>query len=463
MKLWLKISLVCTAVLLLIVGICSTLIVFNSRERILELTVQDALKEQQTLQTSFSEMVSNYEQSIVDPFVKRSLINYCFNRYANEMSVLILNGATIRSDLIFDPATLLPAGGLDQQKYYLGTVGGRNILVTGSRFILSSDQYTIYSVWDISSLYGNIQQMVWQFAAISMTGILIGMALIMLLVWLYTKPLKSLGETAKRIAMGEYNERAHVDTKDEVGELAGDFNSMAKAVQENFDAIREMVQRQQLFIGGLTHEFKTPLTSIIGHTETLLYTSMPEDVAENSLYHIHEQCLWLERLTQKLLHLVVLQEDIELKQGRVQDLLESVRDNVAQTLNARGIRLEIRCECKALPMDFDLMQSLLINLVDNASKASSTGQTIRIAAYDRTIEVSDEGIGIPEQEISKITEPFYRVDKSRSKKLGGVGLGLALVQRIADAHHASIAIDSAPGQGTTVRVNFPENKSFTFS
>jgi len=97
---------------------------------------------------------------------------------------------------------------------------------------------------------------------------------------------------------------------------------------------------------------------------------------------------------------------------------------------------------------------VLINLVDNASKASAPGQTVLIRAYDDVIEVSDQGMGIPQCELTRITEPFYVVDKSRSKKLGGSGLGLALVKEIVNAHGAALEIESSVGVGTTIRVRF---------
>ena len=103
------------------------------------------------------------------------------------------------------------------------------------------------------------------------------------------------------------------------------------------------------------------------------------------------------------------------------------------------------------------MLSLLVNLADNAAKASAAGQTVTIRAYDRTVEVVDQGIGIPAEELPRVIEPFYMVDKSRSRKLGGSGLGLALANRIAKAHGARMVIESTPGSGTAIKVIFPDN------
>ena len=106
-----------------------------------------------------------------------------------------------------------------------------------------------------------------------------------------------------------------------------------------------------------------------------------------------------------------------------------------------------------MSLDADLVCSALVNLTENACKASSPGQTVILRAYDSTLEVVDNGIGIPQDALSRITEPFYMVDKSRSKKHGGVGLGLALVQEIVKAHGGALVFDSTPGQGTTARIH----------
>ncbi len=459
MKLWLKLSLICTVLLFLIVGISTALLLADSREQILRLTVESSMKELDNLNISLSNMVGYYGKENTQSIVQSSLVRYCFSRLAGKTAALYQGKEPLQSNLVFEPGELLSLDSLraGESTHKLSTVAGTRILLTGCKTKLLSQEYRIYLVSDITDVYYGISKMVIEFITIATAVILAGSALIVLLVRLATRPLKDLSQSARRIAQGEYDQRADVHTRDEVGELAQDFNAMAEAVQTHFQRQKELMQRQQLFISGLTHEFKTPLTSVIGHSETLLYTKMPEDVAANSLVHIHEQCRWLERLTQKLLRLVALQDEIELKDESVEALLEAARDSVAETLDQRGVALSVSCGVDTLPMDYDLMMSLVINLVDNASKASARGQTVDVLAYDGTIEVRDRGIGIAAEELDKITEPFYMVDRSRSKRLGGSGLGLALVRAIADAHGARLHIQSTPGQGTSVMVIFSDN------
>lgn len=190
-------------------------------------------------------------------------------------------------------------------------------------------------------------------------------------------------------------------------------------------------------------------------TDTLLNTRLSDDERERSLRHIHSQCAWLEQLTQKLLKLLTLQQDIALREQPVKPLLDAAAQSMADLLAQRGTPLTVVCDAVTLPMDFDLMLSLLTNLVDNASKASHPGQRIWLSAKTNAIEVRDEGHGIPPEELERVTELFYMVDRSRSKRNGGTGLGLALARSIAEAHGARLDISSASGQGTRTRVIFP--------
>ena len=458
MKLWLKISLICIAVLLLVVGLCSALLILISKNNILQLTQNSALAEQASLQASFKGMVGYYGKDDMTPLAKRSLAKYWFSQLASSTSVLTENDDTVYSSLSIRPQELLPLTQTGGQQYYIGETDGVNVLIVGSQVSILSENYSIYTVNDITYVYDSVNRMIIEFGAIRLLCIVVGMALIILLVRYAIRPLKTLGASARRIAKGEYSERAQINKADEIGVLAQDFNIMAEAVQSHINELNENAHRQNLFIGGLTHEFKTPLTSVIGHSETLLFTKMPEDIVENSLAHILEQCKRLERLTQKMLRLITLQEDIELREESVSELLDSVKSSVDEGLKQRHMNLQAFCDVDTLPMDFDLMQSLLINLVDNAAKASQEGQTIEMRAHGSTITVRDHGAGIPKDELSHIFEPFYRVDKSRSRQSGGAGLGLAVVQRIAQAHGAQITVDSIPGEGTTVNVIFPVYK-----
>lgn len=452
MKLWQKVSLICSAVLTSIVLLMGGLLLREAEQSILQLTYQQSSDKQRNLSASFSEMSNYYLEETDSAPVEYSLVKYCFSRFADSTCVLMKGSETLYSNVAVDMSRYTIKG-YDAEQFE-EEIGGRQILITGSTVSVRNEPYAVYVVEDITGVYESITRMVWRFALIGGVGILLGFVLIGLLVRQSMQPLAVLKTAAGRIAAGGYGERATVLSKDEVGALANDFNRMAEAVENHIGDLTETAERQRLFIGGVTHEFKTPLTTVILNADTLQNACMDEEERQTALSYIERQCKWLERITQKLLKLITLKQDIELKPSSVPQLFERVEESMAETLRQRDTRLISECKLNTLSMDADLMQSVLINLVDNASKASTPGQAVTMRAYDDVIEVFDNGIGIPESELARITEPFYVVDKSRSKKLGGSGLGLALVKEIISAHGAELMIESSVGIGTTIRIQF---------
>ncbi len=458
MRLWQKIALICTAVLLAVLLLICALTLNSVRNAILELTVTNAKEKQAALAKSFVNQGDYALQAELTPEERDAVILEIFSDYADETGVLVQNFDTLYSFINMQPQDILMLSTTDQ-RVFLDALGSRNYLIVGSLVKLEAvtTPYAVYVVRDITTVYQSFDATAMRLIIAALMGMALGAGAIILLVRNASKPLKQLSLSAKRIADGEFAERAQVDSHDEVGELAKDFNRMAEAVETHVEALEERNTRQELFIGGLTHEFKTPMTSILLHSETLLNNpKLTKEQREQSLHHIRTQIQWLERLTQKLMALVNMGQQLRVSETPVEPLLCQVAESVAETMEQRNTPLKVECDIATLPMDPDLMRSLLINLVDNASKASESGQEILLCAHGSTLSVTDHGRGIPAESIERITEPFYMVDKSRSKRQGGSGLGLALVKRIADAHNATLDILSAPGEGTVIRVTFQQ-------
>ena len=390
--------------------------------------------------------------------MENSLVNYCFSRFADSSSVLMRGDETLYSGVSVNPRAFLP---LPENEYSMKIaereIDERNVLIAGSLVAVRNTSYAVYVVEDISTTYNSIVSLAWTFAAVSLAGILLGAGSIALLMRRSTRPLTALAKTARQIAGGDYSMRADVYTQDEIGALAGDFNLMAEAVEARIAELMETAERQRLFIGGVTHEFKTPLTALLLHSRMLRRANMTDEEKDASLEHIESQCEWLERLVQTLLKLITLEREIERRPCEVDALFDTVRQNTQKSLADRGVTLITHSGGGTLNCNADLIQSLLINLVDNAAKAydaDAADKRVLLTFSNNTIQVKDFGRGIPKEAMERIFEPFYMVDKSRSKKAGGSGLGLALVKRIADAHDAELTVKSGVGKGTTVRVRF---------
>lgn len=332
--------------------------------------------------------------------------------------------------------------------------GGARYAIVIDRARLDGHSYTLSLVRDVTETFARMRRIQWYCAGLTAAVALLAAAVVWIVARNMLRPIESLRRSAADIASGNYRNRIAVRGRDELAALANDFNTMADAVEQHTEALRERNERQQMFINDLSHELKTPVTSILLNSETLLKRRVSEEEQMNALARIYDQGTWLERLSQKLMTLVMLQGEIDRMPYAVSDLIEAVEATVRAGIEEQGMRLLTESDDSVLEMDFDLLRSAVVNLVENARKASEPGQTIRLFAKKQTIVVRDEGKGIPASELDRIMEPFYMVDRSRSRKKGGSGLGLALVREIVEAQRGRMWIESTVGAGTTVTLYF---------
>ena len=202
----------------------------------------------------------------------------------------------------------------------------------------------------------------------------------------------------------------------------------------------------------------TPMTAIIGYADTLLTVRLTPERQEKALIYIENECRRLSRLSMKMLELTGLSEAAEDSfnpaEIQVDNFLKEVKELIDCRLQEKNISLDVFCEPKELVKKFDqdLMISVVTNLIDNAVKASRKESKIVLEATPDHLMVQDFGKGIPKEDLEMVTEPFYMVDKSRSRAKGSVGLGLSLCQKIIELHDFQLKIESNPGKGTTVSV-----------
>ena len=224
--------------------------------------------------------------------------------------------------------------------------------------------------------------------------------------------------------------------------------------------LTQAAEDRQQFIDDLTHEMKTPMTAILGYAAFLQQAKCSEAERDMAVTNLYDGALRLKNLSDKLLELAYLRgEKIAMEEVDTAALFRDVESATRQVLAERDITLTAQADIPFVHGDAILLLSMLTNLVENAAKASDKGNCITVRAFrekGQVLEVQDRGCGMAQSEIEKITEPFYRVDKSRSRQFGGVGLGLSIVAQIARLHGAELAIDSAPGKGTRVRMYFTD-------
>lgn len=210
-------------------------------------------------------------------------------------------------------------------------------------------------------------------------------------------------------------------------------------------------------MGAFAHELKTPMTSIIGFADLLRQGNLDENTRMMAAEYIYSEGRRLEKLSFKLLDLLLLKKDaITLRRVWLNQYIAEVERALSPGLKRKGIRLICKAEQARVALEPDLTKSLLYNLIDNAGKAMDGEGIIALMATaipgGCQFQVADNGRGMEQEELTKITEAFYRVDKSRSRKQGGAGLGLALCKQIVELHSGSIHFDSQPGKGTRITV-----------
>ena len=273
------------------------------------------------------------------------------------------------------------------------------------------------------------------------------------------RPLKQISRISKDIANGAYETRLPVSGHDELTEMSQSFNHMAEEIQRQMTELKDAADKKQQFVDNFAHELRTPLTAIYGYAEYMQKAVLSEDDRLSALNYIMSESRRLQTVAFQLLELANLQNNqITCKELKVSSLFETVRQTLYGKLTEKDIQIEFSSEIGTIRGDACLMESLLINLIDNAIKACGKGGNIIISAAreagKKTLSVRDNGKGMTPEIISQITEPFYRGEKSRNRSDGGAGLGLAICKQIASSHGAELSFSSRLGEGTTAKITF---------
>lgn len=335
-------------------------------------------------------------------------------------------------------------------------------LLTASRAAVGSKVY-LGMCRGLAGIYGIRQDLLRQYRIALVFLLLLGGGSIYVLSWYITRPIRSLERTAKRIADGSFELRSGNRSQDEIGQLARNFDRMADRLVEQMEAKALEAKQKEDFTAAFAHELKTPLTSIIGYADMLNTMKMSEAERAEATYYIYSQGKRLESLSYKLLELVGMDKNpLVLKPIQARKLAENIRTTVRPIWEQRHIQGKVEMDRGIIRGDEELLLSLFYNLLDNALKATDKGEKgfifLKGAALSDgryEVKVVDNGRGIPREEIGRITEAFYMVDKSRSRKEGGAGIGMALCYRIIQLHGGSLRIDSRLGEGTVMKVVFP--------
>ena len=475
MRLWQKIFLATLALMALSTTLISSLLLRESRDALWQRESQRAVAQQQYIAGMLRTGVVSHRLQLGQVQLeagetRRTAVQMLSKQNANSyLSGMILLDAA--GETLYDN---MPGGGLmlpeppendpNATVYELCRVDGAGdqwFLVCSMPVTLESNHFRLGTAFYVGDLQKQLTDQAKATVSLCLALSVIGAGILLLAGWFMLRRLSALNESARRIAEGRYDERIVVRGRDELAGLADDMNIMAEAVQDRLELLEQVAEDRKTFIGNLAHEMKTPLTSILGFAD-LLY--LPKEVSDAKRVEyarvISDEAKRLRSLSGKLLELITLgSSNLTLEAVALNAVTDEVEFSMRPLMEQSKLQLTVKCPDVALNMDKELFKSLLYNLLDNARKASVRGgQLYLIGQTDGdtvTLMIRDYGRGIPKDEIDKITQPFYMVDKSRARKAGGSGLGLALCREIVSLHKGKMNIKSELGKGTLVTLTFP--------
>lgn len=479
MKISVRLAIYSVVLTAIAVILCCAILLIITAENQINNAIESGVTELRMLSNAFvAEMDVVGDDSLSDT-AQRSLILFVFRKYTDASVsgahyILTDTEQTMFNNSPIDPCSLMPrlkenSKAMDSTvSLYDETVLWPNVIaeLNSQRYLVVGHwdgslgnqmffEHEIFLVRDITDVYYGITALGIRFGIITLITVIISAVIMIFVIRRIMRPLGGLQQSAAALANGQYDNRIQVRGNDEISKLGTSFNKMADAIAEHIETLENTAEQRKLLLSALTHELKTPMTAIIGYSEALMRVHLNKIQQDESVRYINSECRRIERLAQKMMQLITLHggEQADIKPQPVDNLFEAVDMTLNRIAQKEHIELIFtKIGSPVLDMDIDMMASVIINMFDNARKAGA--KNITISAEDNILTVRDDGSGIPPDEIKRITQPFYMVDKSHSQSIGGSGLGLALCELIINAHDAELNIESELGKGTIMTICF---------
>lgn len=317
---------------------------------------------------------------------------------------------------------------------------------------------------DISPLRHVLIQQLLAFLIVAAAALVLGFVVLRATLRRTLVPLSDMVDTVQRIGVSNLDERVRAEgAQDEVASLARSFNQMLERLAAAFAAERDARERMRAFVADASHELRTPLTAIHGFLEVLLRGAarQPEQL-QQALESMYDESERLTKLVQGLLTLARLDREPapEMRRDRLDEVIRELLPQLRILAEHRTLAVHLPEGPVYARIDRDQIKQVVFNLVQNAVQHTDAEEgRIDIALAETSehivLRVADNGTGIPPEHLPHIFERFYRVDKARSRRHGGAGLGLSITQSIVQAHGGSISCESEVGRGTAFTVRLP--------
>lgn len=335
-------------------------------------------------------------------------------------------------------------------------------MIVGTSIILDGQPVGhVYAVSKVhNGLMGYFGQIMKLFLAAAIISFLLTFALAYLFAYSLTKPLQEMSRLTHQYAKGDFSERIEIHGNDELQDLARALNQMA-------ESLSILDESRKSFVANVSHELKTPMTSIGGFIDGILDGTIPQNQEKHYLQIVSKEIKRLSRLVVTMLTLSKIEageEELHVSETDVQTLLFNALLSFETQIDEAGYQIEGLADLPPVKVmaDPDLLFQVCYNLFDNAVKFTNPGGTIRVTAENKSdrviIHISNTGNGLSDTERKRIFERFYKVDQSRSEHVKGVGLGLNLAQNIVRLHNGDIYVDSDEDGFTTFTFWIPKQQ-----
>ncbi|KAA3617888.1 MAG: sensor histidine kinase [Calditrichaeota bacterium] len=326
-----------------------------------------------------------------------------------------------------------------------------------------------------SELYDTVMSGVGGSYILSTTAIIFGVTLLFagvlgsILFFNLTKRLRRMTDIVTEFEKGNYRKRIVVQSDDEVGQLTTAFNHMAETIEMNMDELKKNDRLRRELIANVSHDLRSPLTSIQGYIETILMREDKMDPEERTLFleTVLRNVTNLNSLVTELFELSKLdtkQNELTKESFSIAELVQDIVLKFQPQAEAKSVNLitKIPNSLEFVIGDISMIDRVISNLIDNAIRYIKNGGKVTLLLKNENgfveINIIDNGDGIPENDLPHIFDRFYRVEKSRSKDSGGSGLGLAIVKKVVEAHKSKIIVESKVNEGTKFSFKLKKHK-----
>lgn len=425
LKFWQKTYLLTLALFLLALGGGTTAIASVSQQRAFEAECGKLLAQQHSVAQSLAADAAAVQARRPEA-LPRLAQNYAGQLKRSGVFLRVAQAGDVWADELPQPDSALPEVPPEGQRVHTVLLsGGRHVLYISAVLPAPPEDVAVTCAFDMEAFFVQWAQTRRAFLLAGAAVFAVLAAALYVVLRGLSRPMERLARVAGRLADGDYTARSPERTRDEVGQLAHALNEMAARVERNVAELRETARRKQQLVDNVAHELRTPLTAVGGYAEYIQRAELSEEEKYEAAQYIVEEANRLAVMSERLLQMAALRGE------------QAARE----------------------PVDVPaLLESLMVNLADNAVKACGPGGSVRLCARRETgrltLTVQDTGRGMDAETLAHIGEPFYRPDKARSREQGGAGLGLALCFQIAQSHGAALSFTSAPGAGTTAAVIF---------